>query len=127
MAKTVNDYEKLIKKCLDYAGKYTPALDLNILILAGALQSLEMAIKDIAALDSSFITIGTKNGVVYRQHPAFRVAREAEENCRKQMAELGLTAKGTQADGALDSIAALRDAIRPKTKTRRKIIKPDKD
>lgn len=125
MPKAVKDYEKLIKKCLDHAGRYTPALDLNILILAGALQSLEMAQADIADLDSTFVEVETQSGKSLRPHPAFKVAREAEENCRKQMAELGLTAKGTKAEGTQDSIAALRDAIKPGS-GKRKIVKPDR-
>lgn len=125
MPKSVSDYEKLIKNCLDHAGKYSPALDLNILILAGALVSLEIAMRDIEHLDSSLIVVETKHGVTYHQHPAFSVARAAEENCRKQMVELGLTAKGTQSEGTLDSITALRQAIKPKAGAKRKVIKPD--
>lgn len=112
MKKDISYYEDKVKKCLEHAGKYTPALDLNIFILAGALQSLAIALDDISKLKSACITIQTARGEVKRADPTFKIAREAEENCRKHMIAIGLDADGTRGKSDADPLAELMGGVR---------------
>ncbi len=111
MQESIEYYENKVRKCLEHAGRYTPALDLNIFLLAGALQSVALAYSEISTLTATTETVETSRGKAIRTLPVFKIAREAEENCRKQMKELGLTAEGTRTTSETTPMAELLAAV----------------
>lgn len=105
-----------------HAGNYTPALDINIHIMAGTLLCYDLAMDEICTLDKATITETTARGSYSHAHPAFDVRTKAEDQLRKQMKELGLTAMGTRArveeDPLLEVVAAVKDVKQKSTRRR---------
>lgn len=108
-------HRKRIRKALDAAGLYTPALELNIDVLAGSLVCHDLCMRDLEGLESACIVEETKYGTNTHAHPVFAVLRNNEDQIRKQMTELGLNMKGTRAktedDAVLDLAAAVYSEI----------------
>lgn len=116
MAKSVETFEKTIKKCLEHAGRYTPALDLNIYALAATLRTHALIMKQVQALKSTVVEMHTARGSVVRAHPLVAQLRDAEASMLRQLKELGLTAEGTRGRTEGDPLAGMLDAMREELK-----------
>ncbi len=92
MAKKVAEYRKDIEKALRSAGKYNKSLGAQIMSLAGALRSLDLANDEIDGLDSTTITTVSRYGnETLAPHPAFKIQKDAQDSVTRQMKALGLT------------------------------------
>jgi hypothetical protein len=105
MAKKVNDYKKDIARALKAAGKYSRSLDAQILSLAGAMRTLDLANTEIDDLESTTIsTISRYGNETLAPHPVFKIQKDAQDSVTRQMKALGLTAEeltGTDDDDPL--------------------------
>ncbi len=94
MAKFTADYKKDIERALKSAGRYSKSLDIQVLSLAGALRTLDLANDQIDDLEEVTIPVTTRYGSSsIAPHPAFRVQKDAQESVTRQMKALGLTAE----------------------------------
>lgn len=105
MAKKVNDYKKDIERALKAAGKYNKSLGAQILSLAGALRTLDLANDEIDELESTTIAVTSRYGnQTLAPHPAFKIQKDAQDSVTRQMKALELTAEdltGTDEDDPL--------------------------
>ena len=123
--KSVSTYEKLIKKCLEHAGRYTPALDLNIYALASTLRTHELIMRQVDGLRVTVLELTTARGKNVRAHPLLGQLRDAEASVLRQLRELGLTAEGTRGRVEADPLAGLLAGMRGATTGRGKVVSPD--
>lgn len=119
MAKKVNEYKKDIEKALRAAGKYSRSLDAQILSLAGALRTLDIANAEIDGLETTTIsTVSRYGNKTLAPHPVFKIQKDAQDSVTRQMKALGLTAEelaGTDEDDPLiDLTKKVRNAGRKK-------------
>lgn len=125
METTIDHYADRVRQCLQAAGKYSAALELNIFVLAGSLQSLALALAEIATLDKVTLEEKTARGSLTHVHPAFRIRMEAEESCRKQMKELGLTAIGVRQIVDRDPMTEMLGELKDSMSKSKRTVKPD--
>ena len=119
MAKKVNEYRKDIEKALKAAGKYSRSLGAQILSLAGALRTLDLANDEIDGLESTTITATSRYGnETLAPHPVFKIQKDAQDSVTRQMKALGLTAEeltGTDEDDPMiDLTKKVKNAGRKK-------------
>lgn len=119
MAKKVNEYKKEVEKALKAAGKYSKSLGAQILSLAGALRTLDLANDEIDKLEGVTIPVTSRYGnETWAPHPAFKVQKDAQDSVTRQMKALGLTAEeltGTDEDDPLiDLTKKVKNAGRKK-------------
>lgn len=119
MAKKVNEYKKEVEKALKAAGKYSKSLGAQILSLAGALRTLDLANDEIDKLEGVTIPATSRYGnETLVPHPAFKVQKDAQDSVTRQMKALGLTAEeltGTDEDDPLiDLTKKVKNAGRKK-------------
>lgn len=119
MAKKVNEYKKEVEKALKVAGKYSKSLGAQILSLAGALRTLDLANDEIDKLEGVTIQATSRYGnETLVPHPAFKVQKDAQDSVTRQMKALGLTAEeltGTDEDDPLiDLTKKVKNAGRKK-------------
>ena len=69
--KTIEDYQKEIKKQLKDNHTYSKALDYQIKSLASALRNLDMANEEIDKLDRTTVWEETRYGEKLAPHPVF--------------------------------------------------------
>ena len=124
MKRSVTLYEKKIKKALSLASRYSPSLDIQISNLAADLLVRDMAMDEIANLDSCVVSeIGRAGQETLRQHPVFKIQRDYSELVTKQMKALGLTAadlSGMDSNDPMIDLTKQLLSVAPKKKT----IKP---
>ena len=126
MEKTIEYYEKQIKKELRNNHTYSKALDIQIKSLASAMRNLDMANKQIDGLEETTVWEETRYGSKLAPHPVFKIAKEAQELITRQMKVLGLTVEDLNGAGDDDPIVDLTKKL---TKRRQDptIIKPGKE
>lgn len=129
MAKKVNDYKKDIEKALKSASRYSRSLDAQILSLAGALRTLDLANDEIDNLDTTTISSVSRYGnETLVPHPVFKIQKDAQDSVTRQMKALGLTAEeltGTDEDDPLiDLTKKVKNAGRKKPTIIRRTIEP---
>lgn len=107
----ITKYRTLIKKALRANFSYTPALDIQILSLASALCTLEMANADIAKLTETTVLEQTRYGSKLAPHPAFKIQRDAQDSVTRQMKALGLRAADITDAGDSDPLVELTKKI----------------
>lgn len=94
MAKKVREYTKVIEKALRDAGTYNRSLGVQILSLAGALRTLDLANDEIDALETTTISVTSRYGnETLAPHPVFKIQKDAQDSVTRQMKALGLTAE----------------------------------
>lgn len=123
--KSIEAFEKTIRGCLEHAGRYTPALDLNIYALAVTLRTHAMILRQVEGLSATVLTVRTARGEIVRAHPLMAQLREAEASFLKQLKELGLTAEGTRGRSEADPLGGLLSEIRGATKGGGRKVKPE--
>lgn len=118
MAKKVNEYKADITKALKAAGKYSKGLDTQILSLASALRTLDMANDDIDELEETTVLEETRYGHKLAPHPVFKIQKDAQDSVTRQMKALGLTAEeltgGDEDDPLIDLTKKVKNAGRKK-------------
>lgn len=113
MAKKVKEYRADIVKALRAAGKYSKGLDLQILSLAGALRTLDMANDEIDNLDSLVVTETSRYGnEALAAHPICKIQKDAQDSVTRQMKALGLTAEELAGQDENDPLIDLTKAVK---------------
>ncbi len=112
MAKKVAEYQKMVKNALKSCKNYSKSLDIQIISLASALRTLELANDDIDKLDVTTVIESTRYGQKMAPHPAFKVQRDAQDSVTRQMKALGLTAMEISGDTEDDPLVDLTTKIK---------------
>lgn len=116
MAKTVDEYKKEIVRTLRALKTYSKGLDMQILSLASAMRNLEMTNDQIDGLTETTVWEKTRYGEKLAPHPAFKIAKEAQELVTRQMKALGLTVEDLAGETDDDPLADLTKKLTKKRK-----------
>ena len=128
MTKKVNEYKKDIEKALKAVGKYSKSLDVQILALAGALRTLDLANDEIDGLIETTITVVSRYGnETLAPHPVFRIQKDAQDSVTRQMKALGLTAEELTGADESDPIIDLTKKVKNAGRRKPVVVKPVKD
>lgn len=113
MAKKVDEYRKEIERALRAAGKYSKSLGAQIMSLAGALRTLDIANDEIDGLDRTTVkTMSRYGNESLAPHPVFKVQKDAQDSVTRQMKALGLTAEALAGQDENDPLIDLTKAIK---------------
>lgn len=124
MAKKVNEYKKDIEKALKGVGKYNKGLGAQILSLAGALRTLDLANDEIDGLESTVVpTISRYGNESLSPHPAFKIQKDAQDSVTRQMKALGLTAEELTGTDETDPLIELTKKVKNASRKKPVIIK----
>jgi len=126
MARRIDDYKKEITTALRANNAYSKGLDMQIVSLASAMRSLEMANDQIDGLTETTVWETTRYGEKLAAHPVFKIAKEAQELITRQLKALGLTAEDLTGGSDDDPLADLTKKL-TKKRSQPKIIKPDEE
>ena len=128
MAKKIAEHKANIVKALKAAGKYSKGLDMQVLSLASALRTLDLASDEIDELEITTIPITTKSGGEgLMEHPVFKTQKNAMDAVTRQMKALGLTAEELTGQDDNDPLIDLTKKVQKASRRKTNIIKPDKD
>ena len=125
MAKSVEEYRKEITRTMKAHKIYSKGLDMQITSLASAMRNLEMANAQIDGLTEVTVWETTRYGEKLAPHPAFKIAKEAQDMVTRQMKALGLTAEDLAGDIDEDPLVDMTQKL-VKKRQASVIIKPDK-
>ena len=123
--KSVSDYRKLIVKALKKAGTYSAGVDMQILNLATALRTLDLANQQIDGLDEVTVWEQTRYGKKLAPHPVFKVQKDAQDSITRQMKILGLTTELLAGTDETDPLVELTKKVVRTGKKKTVVIKPD--
>lgn len=128
MPKKVNEYKKDIEKALKAAGRYSHGLDAQILALAGALRTLDLANDEIDRLEETTITTVSRYGnETLAPHPVFKIQKDAQDSVTRQMKALGLTVADLTGTDESDPLIELTKKVRSAGRRKPRIVKRDSD
>ena len=128
MAKQVNEYKKDIEKALKAAGKYSRSLGAQILSLAGALRTLDLANDEIDGLETTTISSVSRYGnETLVPHPVFKIQKDAQDSVTRQMKALGLTAEELTGTDEDDPLIDLTKKVKNVGRKKPNIIKRNTD
>lgn len=128
MPKKVNEYKKDIEKALKAAGRYSHGLDAQILALAGALRTLDLANDEIDQLEETTITTVSRYGnETLAPHPVFKIQKDAQDSVTRQMKALGLTVADLTGTDESDPLIELTKKVRSAGRRKPRIVKRDSD
>lgn len=128
MTKKVNEYKKDIEKALKAVGKYSKSLDVQILALAGALRTLDLANDEIDGLIETTIPVVSRYGnETLAPHPVFKIQKDAQDSVTRQMKALGLTAEELTGADESDPIIDLTKKVKNAGRRKPVVVKPVKD
>ena len=119
----IEDYEIKIQKALESQNRWSESLVIAVHSLAIAMRNLDMANHDIEALDSCTVLEETRYGKKIAPHPAFKIAKDANEAIGKLLKSLGLTADDISEGIDNDPLAEVTESLIAKRKAP-KIVKP---
>lgn len=119
----IEDYEIKIQKALESQNRWSESLVIAVHSLAVAMRNLDMANHDIEALDSCTVLEETRYGKKIAPHPAFKIAKDANEAIGKLLKSLGLTADDISEGIDNDPLAEVTESLIAKRKVP-KIVKP---
>lgn len=88
---TIGGWRALIVKALKKGSRYNAGLDFQIVNLAAAMRTHDLAIRDIDELECVTLVETNRNGSKTVPHPAFKVQRDASDSITRQLKILGLT------------------------------------
>ena len=125
MAKSVEEYRKEIVRKMKVHKTYTQALDMQIYSLASAMRNLDLANEQIDGLTEVTVWETTRYGEKLAPHPAFKIAKDAQDMVTRQMKALNLTVEDLSGEADEDPLTDLTKKLTKKRKTPT-IIKPDK-
>lgn len=124
MQKDVKTYVKTITKALKTHKTYSKGLDAQILSLATAMRSLDLANRDIDGLECTTVWEKTRYGEKIAPHPVFKIAKESQELITRQMKILGLTVEDLGGGDESDPLVDLTKKLANKRSTPGKTIYP---
>lgn len=119
----IEDYEIKIQKALESQSRWSESLVIAVHSLAVAMRNLDIANHDIEALDSCTVLEETRYGKKIAPHPAFKIAKDANEAIGKLLKSLGLTADDISEGIDNDPLAEVTESLIAKRKAP-KIVKP---
>ena len=125
--KSVSDYRKQIVKALKKAGTYSAGVDMQVLNLATALRTLDMANAQIDTLDEVTVWEETRYGQKLAPHPVFKVQKDAQDSITRQMKILGLTTEQLAGTDETDPLVELTKKVVKSGKKKPVVVKPDTD
>lgn len=123
MAKSVEEYRKEIVRKMKVHKTYTQALDMQIYSLASAMRNLDLANEQIDGLTEVTVWETTRYGQKIAPHPAFKIAKDAQDMVTRQMKALNLTVEDLSGEADEDPLTDLTKKLTEKRKTPT-IIKP---
>lgn len=123
--KSVSDYRKQIVKALKKAGTYSAGVDMQVLNLATALRTLDMANAQIDTLDEVTVWEETRYGQKLAPHPVFKVQKDAQDSITRQMKILGLTTELLAGTDETDPLVELTKKVVKSGKKKPVVVKPD--
>ena len=119
----IEDYEIKIQKALESQNRWSESLVIAVHSLAVAMRNLDIANHDIETLDSCTVLEETRYGKKIAPHPAFKIAKDANEAIGKLLKSLGLTADDISEGIDNDPLAEVTESLIAKRKAP-KIVKP---
>ena len=126
MAKSVEEYRKDIVRKMKVHKTYTQALDMQIYSLASAMRNLDLANEQIDGLTEVTVLETTRYGKKMAPHPAFKIAKDAQDMVTRQMKALNLTVEDLSGEADEDPLTDLTKKLTKKRKAPT-IIKPADD
>ena len=126
MAKSVEEYRKEIARKMKVHKTYTQALDMQIYSLASAMRNLDLANEQIDGLTEVTVLETTRYGKKMAPHPAFKIAKDAQDMVTRQMKALNLTVEDLSGEADEDPLTDLTKKLTKKRKAPT-IIKPVDD
>ena len=126
MAKSVEEYRKDIVRKMKVHKTYTQALDMQIYSLASAMRNLDLANEQIDGLTEVTVWETTRYGEKLAPHPAFKIAKDAQDMVTRQMKALNLTVEDLSGEADEDPLTDLTKKLTKKRKTPT-IIKPEEE
>ena len=123
MAKSVEEYRKDIVRKMKEHKTYTQALDMQIYSLASAMRNLDLANEQIDGLTEVTVWETTRYGEKLAPHPAFKIAKDAQDMVTRQMKALNLTVEDLSGEADEDPLTDLTKKLTKKRKAPT-IIKP---
>lgn len=123
MAKSVEEYRKDIVRKMKVHKTYTQALDMQIYSLASAMRNLDLANEQIDRLTEVTVWETTRYGEKLAPHPAFKIAKDAQDMVTRQMKALNLTVEDLSGEADEDPLTDLTKKLTKKRKAPT-IIKP---
>ena len=126
MAKSVEEYRKEIVRKMKVHKTYTQALDMQIYSLASAMRNLDLANEQIDGLTEVTVWETTRYGKKIAPHPAFKIAKDAQDMVTRQMKALNLTVEDLSGEADEHPLTDLTKKLTKKRKTPT-IIKPVDD
>ena len=125
--KSVEDYRKQIVKALKAAGTYSKGVDMQVLNLATALRTLDLANAQIDGLEEVTVWEETRYGQKLAPHPAFKVQKDAQDSITRQMKILGLTTELLAGTDETDPLVELTKKVVKAGKKKPVVVKPAED
>ena len=119
----IEDYEIKIQKALESQNRWSESLVIAVHSLAVAMRNLDMPNNDIEALDSCTVLEETRYGKKIAPHPAFKIAKDANEAIGKLLKSLGLTADDISEGIDNDPLAEVTESLIARRKAP-KSVKP---
>lgn len=123
MAKKVSDYKKDIERALKAVNKYSKSLDMQIMSLASAMRTLELANDEIDSLEITTVMEVTRYGSKHAPHPVFKIQKDAQDSVTRQMKALGLVADDLIGDDENDPLIDLTKKIKNAGRKKVNIVK----
>lgn len=123
MAKKVSDYKKDIERALKAVNKYSKSLDMQIMSLASAMRTLELANDEIDSLEITTVMEVTRYGSKHAPHPVFKIQKDAQDSITRQMKALGLVADDLIGDDENDPLIDLTKKIKNAGRKKVNIVK----
>ena len=110
--KTIQEWTKDIERALKQSNSYSKSLNLQIMTLASALRTLELANAEIEKLDDTTVLEKTRYGEKLAPHPVFKVQRDAQDSITRQMKALGLVADALAGEIEEDPLVDLTKKVK---------------
>lgn len=124
--KKIVDFQKEIEKALKRAGKYSKSLGPQIMSLAGALRTVELANHELDELDCTTIPVTNRYGSEgFAPHPVFKILKDAQDSVTRQMKALGLTAEDLTGMDENDPLIELTKKVKNASHKRSQILRRD--
>lgn len=126
MAKSVEEYRREIVRKMKVHKTYTQALDMQIYSLASAMRNLDLANEQIDELEEVTVWETTRYGQKIAPHPAFKIAKDAQDMITRQMKALSLTVEDLSGEADEDPLTDLTKKLTKKRKAPT-IIRPKEE
>ena len=127
MAKTVEEYRKIIVKALKNAGTYSKGVDIQIDNLAITLSMRDKAVEEISQLDGTSYWANTRDGKTNKTYPVYKYLDGTLEKVTRQMKALGLTTELLAGTDETDPLVELTKKVVKAGRKKAVVVKPEDD